>query len=167
VDWCDAFAYCAWAGKRLCGRIGSGETPYDDFKDAAVSEWFNACSAGGTLIDYPFPWYDSPDSYTTCNIYFDVNVQEDGWPVGRRKTLPVAIKSSCRGPEPYDAIYDLLGNVAEWENSCGAEIGLDDPCRYRGGNFASTLDCSDGTRAPRYETNRYIGFRCCADVSRR
>lgn len=24
VDWCDAYAYCAWAGKRLCGRTGGG-----------------------------------------------------------------------------------------------------------------------------------------------
>jgi hypothetical protein len=24
VDWCDAFAYCAWAGKRLCGDPGGG-----------------------------------------------------------------------------------------------------------------------------------------------
>ena len=24
MDWCDARAYCAWAGKRLCGRVGGG-----------------------------------------------------------------------------------------------------------------------------------------------
>ena len=29
VDWCDAYAYCAWAGKRLCGNISGGEQrPY-------------------------------------------------------------------------------------------------------------------------------------------
>jgi hypothetical protein len=24
VDWCDAYAYCAGIGKRLCGKIGGG-----------------------------------------------------------------------------------------------------------------------------------------------
>src|SRR5262249_6636582 len=24
VDWCDALAFCKWAGKRLCGAIGDG-----------------------------------------------------------------------------------------------------------------------------------------------
>lgn len=26
IDWCDARAYCAWAGKRLCGAIAGGPT---------------------------------------------------------------------------------------------------------------------------------------------
>lgn len=49
VDWCDAFAFCKWAGKHMCGKIGGGESHLSfGYDDAAESEWFNACSAGGT-----------------------------------------------------------------------------------------------------------------------
>jgi formylglycine-generating enzyme required for sulfatase activity len=30
INFCDALAYCAWAGKRLCGRIGGGPHSPDD-----------------------------------------------------------------------------------------------------------------------------------------
>jgi len=30
VDWCDAYAYCKWAQKRLCGKIGGGPGSLDD-----------------------------------------------------------------------------------------------------------------------------------------
>jgi formylglycine-generating enzyme len=33
VDWCDAVAYCAWAGKQLCSR---------------ETEWHHVCTRGGT-----------------------------------------------------------------------------------------------------------------------
>jgi hypothetical protein len=61
VDWCDAWAYCAWAGKRLCGasfglpitepsesvwRIAcdSGLMGIGDF--GAVWEWQDGCTLG-------------------------------------------------------------------------------------------------------------------------
>src|SRR5262249_55159892 len=48
IDWCDAAAYCSWAKKRLCGKIGApadaktidvtqGAARLD--ADPAVSEW--------------------------------------------------------------------------------------------------------------------------------
>jgi hypothetical protein len=54
VDWCDAFAFCRWAGKRLCGKIGDGANAPADLANAAKSQWFNACTAGGTKA-YPLP----------------------------------------------------------------------------------------------------------------
>jgi len=55
VDWCDAWGYCAAAGKHLCGRIGGGNTLQGyETGDAKKSEWYSACSKGGAQT-YPYP----------------------------------------------------------------------------------------------------------------
>jgi len=45
VDFCDAAAYCEWAGKRLCGRLDgmTGRLDASDERDPEISEWANAC----------------------------------------------------------------------------------------------------------------------------
>jgi formylglycine-generating enzyme required for sulfatase activity len=58
LDWCDAYSYCAWAGKRLCGKIGGGhlvnENPNSSIElHPTQGEWTYACSAGGTRA-YPY-----------------------------------------------------------------------------------------------------------------
>src|SRR5262245_12465852 len=47
VDWCDAYAFCAWAGKRLCGSPAGGAATYDSPANEDESEWFAACSENG------------------------------------------------------------------------------------------------------------------------
>ncbi|MCC6969561.1 MAG: SUMF1/EgtB/PvdO family nonheme iron enzyme, partial [Phycisphaerales bacterium] len=53
VDWCDAFAYCKWAGKQLCGSVTGGAVAFEKANLADAGAWFNACSAQGE-IPYPY-----------------------------------------------------------------------------------------------------------------
>jgi formylglycine-generating enzyme required for sulfatase activity len=163
VDWCDAKAYCAWAGKRLCGKIGGGANAPADFANAAKSEWFTACSHAGA---YKFPYGAQGDTYdgTAC-------VGADQGAV-RPTAVPTA---SCQGG--YDGVFDLSGNVSEWENSCAASTSFSDQCLYRGGSYldldtgtSPTLLCNSGSAATpksvskaRSTRSKEIGFRCCAD----
>ncbi len=58
VDWCDAQAYCKWAGKRLCQHPG-GPTLGGDVS----FEWIYACTANQTLT---FPYGNTYDP-SACN----------------------------------------------------------------------------------------------------
>jgi formylglycine-generating enzyme required for sulfatase activity len=157
ADFCDARAYCAWAGKRLCGRIGGGPNAFDDFEDPRRSQWFNACSAGGER------------SYPYGNVYDEgackkANIEAGG-------VVPVGSKATCEGA--YRGLFDLSGNADEWEDSCRETGGRIDLCRLRGnGDFgytevpgfemgAAEFACSYGGKSGSPETS--AGIRCCSD----
>ncbi len=155
IDWCDAAAYCTWAGKHLCGRKGGGTVPLADVDDPTASEWYAACSADGTLA---FPYGDTFQD-TFCNTFGNASdVIGSGW-------FP-----DCEGGFP--GLLDMLGNVEEWEDAC--EITADsagDNCFLRGGAFwcdASTPDRDYATcvaapdrRPDRSAFSHDWGFRCC------
>jgi formylglycine-generating enzyme required for sulfatase activity len=153
VDWCDAYAYCQAVGKRLCGKIGGGANAYDDVNDANLSQWFNACSSHGTRT-YPYAKnaYDS----TACN--------GADYP-GPLTTVAVGTITTCQSDVPgYSGVYDLVGNVREWEDSCDG-AGESAPCRERGGSHLTTgvfLNCGDATTDVRSTTCQDGGFRCCS-----
>jgi formylglycine-generating enzyme required for sulfatase activity len=114
VNWCQALAYCQWAGKRLCGRVGGGAIGFDDEDatcDANVQEWYGACSNGGTT---KYTYGDTFD-VDACRVEYDSQTEEF-------ETAPVGSYPACHGVStPYEAVFDLLGNVAEWTAEC--EVG--------------------------------------------
>jgi formylglycine-generating enzyme len=156
VDWCDAYAYCKGVGKRLCGKIGGGTNLIADYADASMSQWYAACSSGGTKA-YP---YGATYAATSCNGY-------DYWatPSGRA-AIDVGSLSLCQGTVPYAGVYDLSGNVLEWEDSCDpATSGQGSNCRVRGGCYASSsggLGCASALSYSRGDARATIGFRCCS-----
>src|SRR5690348_8422215 len=64
IDWCDAYAYCAWAGKRLCGEIGGGPNPINEYALPSRSQWYHACSENGARV-YP---YGNDYDASICNV---------------------------------------------------------------------------------------------------
>jgi formylglycine-generating enzyme required for sulfatase activity len=155
VDWCDAYAYCQGVGKRLCGKIGGGKIDFDDdYADASKSQWYNACSSGGTHA------YCYGDTYanSTCN----------GTEYGAGSTVQVGSLEGCQSSEPsYAGVLDLTGNVLEWEDSSTTTTPIPevpDPCRLRGGSYNLTdglLSCENGFFDNRDVHHPDIGFRCC------
>jgi len=149
VDWCDATAYCKWAGKRLCGRIGGGSNLVSDHADANKSQWYHACSHDGTLI-YP---YGSSYMPLACN---GRDFSDGG------ASVPAGSLATCIGG--YPGLRDMAGNVEEWTDSCD-----DAGCLSLGGSFVdfgpdNVEMCGDNSQDdPPMNRSGDIGFRCCGD----
>jgi formylglycine-generating enzyme len=155
VDWCDAVAYCKSLSKRLCGKIGGGANGYDDYGDATKSQWFNACSFGGKL---EYPYGNEYDKGAYCN-----DADRSGGVEG--DYVPAGSLSECQSPENgYSGVYDLSGDVWEWEDSC-LTIAGENTCRIRGGSIASGVSyasCGFDMASKSDVRNAVIGFRCCS-----
>jgi hypothetical protein len=156
VDWCDAVAFCQWTGGHLCG--GKGGAPYDPMysADPSISEWYGACSAGGSLT-YPYGNTYEPGA---CNG----RDNEDG---GILAPTPVASLPACVGGEP--GVFDMSGNVFEWDSACVFDSNnpSNSLCSYRGGDYESGQDQLGCGSMPSSlaigQTFPTIGFRCCAN----
>ncbi|MBX3198231.1 MAG: SUMF1/EgtB/PvdO family nonheme iron enzyme [Labilithrix sp.] len=166
VDWCDARAYCAWAGKYLCGKVEGGKktgpvTP-EGLSDYKSHQWMLACSAEARLR-YPYGGLYDP---ARCNLVdFDAG-----------RALPVGTAPGCVGG--YEGIHDLVGNVWEWfDGPCVADGSLEvdggdggpasDSCLLKGGSFldnGAAYDCRLEAANIRRDLRQYnVGFRCCSD----
>jgi formylglycine-generating enzyme required for sulfatase activity len=152
---CDAAAYCTGVGKRLCGAIGGGSvssvTPDMSLNIATKSQWYNACTSSGVN---QFT-YGNSAVWGNCNDYLSFSTT----------TVPVASMPECQSPIPgYAGIFDLIGNVSEWEDNCNGSAGQADRCKLRGFSFGAgelMPMCSQFTSAYRDATYATIGFRCC------
>ncbi len=150
VDWCDAHTFCAWAGKSLCGAVEGGPVGQSHATDPHVDAWFAACTAGGTRT-YPYGNRYEP---MACN---DLSL-------GVGAPTPVASLPKCEGG--YPGLFDMSGNVLNWEDACDASGGgnpQNDICLKRGGYYAASMPaCSSPDSATRSSNWDFAGFRCCA-----
>jgi formylglycine-generating enzyme required for sulfatase activity len=150
VDWCDAVAYCTWAKRHLCGRIGGGSvdvTTGTAYADATKSEWYAACSGGGAHA-YP---YGGTYGAGVCND--DGNAMKD-----------VGSSPACEGAAA--GVFDMSGNVDEWADECTTygDPGVHDACTKRGGAYWATpsgLRCDAYFADFRGRLDPGLGFRCC------
>jgi formylglycine-generating enzyme len=150
IDQCDALAYCSAVGKRLCGKIGGGPITGNPF-DPAQGEWEHVCTSGG-VEDFTYGNAPAPG---TCNDYT----------MTLSTTVPVASLPGCQSPLPdYSGVFDLIGNLAEWEDNGSTATGPTDVCQPRGLSFgmgAAMPACDSSDYAERSEARDNLGFRCC------
>jgi sulfatase modifying factor 1 len=150
VDWCDAYAFCKWAGKRLCGKVGGGAADFSQFA-SPENEHYVACSNNATRI-YP---YGNTFNSAACN-----GVEADAGHV-----VPVGSLSACQGG--VAGLFDMSGNVEEWQDACDANSGSNDSCLdgtgafdYGGPPAGTRCDFADSdSRSAQFPD---VGIRCCA-----
>ena len=146
VDFCDAWMFCRWAGKRLCGTLDGKPTPPAEVADAQASAWTWACSAGGARV-YPYgATYDG----TACNT--DDIIGE-----------PVKVGSFVKCEGGYPGIFDMSGNAWEWDDSCDPG-GPNATCRLRGGSVTrgeGEVRCTTALTTSRNDNAGNNGIRCC------
>jgi sulfatase modifying factor 1 len=160
TDWCDAWGYCAWAGKTLCGGFPGEHLPAGEFeadggfehglgqmndtdRDASAMVW--ACEGGDAGLVYP---YGNDLDSTQCfqpSFFYTAPV-----------VLPEPVGSTgCAGGFP--GLVDMVG-VPQWTDSCsGGQCTLigSQTCRsvsYFGSSLAPAA-------YPQYQG--LVAFRCC------
>jgi sulfatase modifying factor 1 len=154
VNWCYAHAYCKWAGKRLCGKLGGGG-PLNWLGCHQQSEWHYACENG--TMRTTFPYGDTEDA-SVCNTHVDG---------GGTPLLPPQSKPGCRGiTAPFDRIYDMSGNSNEYIDCLERYDGSPGTVVAVGGhvnNPVGTNDCRGANAFGMHTRWSVTAVRCCAD----
>ena len=107
--------------------------------------------------DNEYPYGDSYEELT-CN---GRDYQDSA---GTLTTVAVESMQDCQSTvSGYEGVFDLSGNVSEWEDACDERTGQSDQRLVRGGLFlTSTLKCGLAGTTARDAVTTYIGFRCCS-----
>jgi formylglycine-generating enzyme len=164
VNWCAAYAYCKWAGKKLCGGT-DGKAIKTFAGEPRNNTWLLACGNGvasdGTLRTR-YAYGETPNDQA-CN-----SPRVDACLRGECKTVPVGSLPNCQGQGPYKGVFDLAGNVAEFIDERDSQrvksVGA------RGSSFDDRLaegeanGCADvNIQTDSDIATPQVGFRCCAD----
>jgi len=148
VDWCDAYTYCAWAKKRLCGARAGGALAAATASNDTQSQWYDACSKGGTR------------TWAYGNTWDSAKCQDDAFILGG--VADVKSNAQCEGG--YSGLFDMTGNASEWIDQCDGP-GKSDDCVTQGGNYGSNdsaAQCDAQEKATRdHDTGDWLGIRCC------
>ena len=167
LDWCDADSYCRWAGKYLCSAPSLGGEPVAPVTNPSAtggSQWIVACTDDG-MSTYP---YTGSGVAGRC-----VDKKYPGTDPG---VQPVKSATLCEGG--VAGLFDMAGNVSEWQNNCveakTSADGQQDECDAYGGSRSSeTADtscvaaASPGDTMARFSRAQFAsdnGFRCCANA---
>ncbi len=129
VDFRDAAVYRREIGKQLCGGTDGGPTTSagDD------SEWLLACTANGR------------NEAHFGRIFRRRAVQRSD--SKSQTTVVVGGEQACQSPEPgYSGVFDLIGNLREWEDNCNTMDGAADTCHLRGGTFGNSAAARSAPR---------------------
>jgi formylglycine-generating enzyme required for sulfatase activity len=162
VDWCDAHAYCAWAGKRLCGAFGGGTVPAEKSTDPELSEWMWACTQGGRTA---YPYGDEYEAGRCLDLTY---MGESGisFATARPSDVP-----ECRGTlDPFDQVYNLSLNRAEWQNACSLTHTSHIVCALHSSVAVNSRDEATSARCDSkvdyggvLSASPQAGIRCCSD----
>ncbi len=163
VAWQGAVDFCGWWGRFVSPERRSARLPYEDeFERAARGEHRWHYTWGNT----PYAQLKGRKVANIADVSTEFSWREKAYDDGYAQTAPV--KQFEKGGA-FD-VYDLLGNVWEWQQSCYKPQALrpknDAVCQsrsIRGGSWGSgTEDARASYRGSGDPANRgsSIGFRC-------
>ena len=155
VSSCDAYAFCAWAGKRLCGGIDGGPiAPSAEQFGAALSnptihEWGYVCSSDGK---YPGGAPTTDQCVAT----------KSGW---KAPDYDATAPNSCVSPEAMFAkVYNVTGGMSEWLGGTYAkQDGATFAALVLSGADGGIRDCGSVALTAFGAVDGNLGIRCCAD----
>jgi len=152
IDWCDAVAFCSWAGKRLCGKIGGGSLTTRPRRRGRQPV------AGGLCL---LPRRQSTLSVRRCREPSALHLQ-----VPQRRCLGVRrerqeLRGRLRRALRPDRKCRRMGGRLRRERRRPKPGDMPRPRRrLPRGDLGLLPDLSSTPRRP---ANDWGGFRCCAD----